>query len=74
MSARVPEGPGLARRDVRVADRDMVVVRSVVEAYDGLACYFGDGSGQITLLCPVDRVAELDALLEDLRTEGLALF
>lgn len=66
-------GPGLDVRRLRVADRDTVFLRCIIEAYDGLACFFGDGSGVVTLTAPTAQVAELDGVLDDLRREGVAL-
>jgi len=71
--AAVILGRGLAVRRLRVADRDTVYLRSVLEAYDGLTCFYGDGSGTVTLTTPEGRAHELDGLLEDLRREGLVL-
>ena len=56
-------------RRVRVADPDVVFVRSVLEAYDGLVQWSGDGSGVLTLSVPAAQVAELDELLAELRAE-----
>jgi hypothetical protein len=61
---------GLTRRRVRVADADVVWLRSVLEGYDGLAALYGDGSGIVTLTTPHDRALELDALLGDLCAEA----
>jgi len=66
-------GPGLALRTLRVADRDAVLLRSILEAYDGLASFYGDGSGLVTLTVPVSRAEELDALIDDLVREGLSM-
>jgi hypothetical protein len=59
----------LATRRVRVADCDLVFVRSVLEAYDGLTQWSGDASGVLTLQTAESRAAELDALLIDLAGE-----
>jgi hypothetical protein len=58
----------LARR-VRVADPDVVFVRSVLEAYDGLVQWSGDGSGVLTLTVPAGQAETLDGLLNDLAGE-----
>ena len=65
----VPTGPGLRTLRLRVADRDVVWLRSILEGYDGLALVFGDGSGVVTLVTPDDRAAELDGLIDDLARE-----
>jgi hypothetical protein len=61
--------PELAERRVRVADADVVWLRSVLEGYEGLAALYGDGNGVVTLTTPRSRAGELDALLADLRAE-----
>jgi hypothetical protein len=43
----------------------------VLEGYEGIAALFGDGTGEVILAVPEDRVAELDSLLADLQAEGL---
>jgi hypothetical protein len=58
---------------LRLADRDAVFVRSILEAYDGLGSFHGDGSGIITITTPVGRAPELRQLLADLEREGVAM-
>lgn len=64
---------GLVAFDVRLDPRDVVFVKGVVEASDGLATIFadqgGDG-GELCIACPPSRAAELRALLADLGCEG----
>jgi hypothetical protein len=55
---------------LRVADGDVVWLRSVLEGYDGLAALYGDGSGTVTLTTTVSRAQELDELLVDLCREA----
>ena len=59
----------LARR-VRVADPDVVWLRSVLEAYEGLAGLYGDGSGVVTLTTTECQARELDEMLDELAREG----
>ena len=54
---------------VRVADPDVVFFRSVIEAYDGLVQWTGDGSGVLTLTVPAAQRAELEELLGALAEE-----
>jgi hypothetical protein len=54
---------------VRVANPDVVFFRSVIEAYDGLVQWTGDGSGVLTLTVPKAQRAALDELLGDLAAE-----
>ena len=63
-------GPGLASRRLRVADGDVVWLRSVLEAYDGLAGLYGDGSGVVTLTTTESQAHELDALIDELARES----
>lgn len=55
---------------VRVATEDHAWFRSILEAYEGLATWFCDGSGVFTVTGPPERDGELRGLLEDLRAEG----
>jgi hypothetical protein len=66
-------GAGLLLRRVRVADPDVVWLRSVLEGYDGLASLYGDGSGIVTLTTTASRAPELDELLAELCGEGSLL-
>ena len=70
----VPLGGARARlvpaAEVRVADADVVWLRSILEGYEGLAALYGDGSGIVVLTAPTSRLAELDALLDDLCKEA----
>lgn len=68
-AARI-SGHGLAHRRLRVADTDVVWLRSIIEAYDGLASLYGDGSGVVTLTTTPSQLGELDALLDDLANEA----
>lgn len=54
---------------VRVADPDVVFFRSVIEAYDGLVQWTGDGSGILTLTVPAAQRATLLDLLGALSSE-----
>jgi hypothetical protein len=61
---------GLTVRRLRVADADVVWLRSVLEAYEGLASLYGDGSGVVTLATTACQSAELDELLDELAAEA----
>ena len=62
-------GVGLVAFPVRVANADVVWLRSVLEAYEGLAQLYGDGTGQLLVITPAARVAEVDTLLDELCRE-----
>jgi hypothetical protein len=69
MPAPRPFGPGLTTRSLRIADPEVVVLRAILEAYDGLALLYGDRTGRVTLATTACQAAQLDALLTDLRHE-----
>ena len=63
------EGPGLVSRRLRLVDGDVVWLKAILEAHDGLGALYGDGSGIVTLTTTSSRAAELDALLNELSEE-----
>lgn len=67
------QGPGLAHRRLRVANPDVVWLRCVLEAYDGLASLYGDGSGIVILTTTIAQAGELDQLLQELCAEARVL-
>lgn len=71
MKATPPLGPGMACRRLRAGDADVVWLRAVVEAYDGLATLYGDGSGVVELITTRSRLEELDALIDELCREAM---
>jgi Domain of unknown function (DUF4911) len=62
-------GPGMVVRRVVVASRDVVFVKGIVEALEGLAQVFAVRGGDLTIASPSDRADELDALVDDLCLE-----
>jgi hypothetical protein len=62
-------GAGLVVREVSVAPPDVVFVKGLVEASDGLAAVFAERGGELLLATPHGREAELDELLVDLQAE-----
>ena len=62
-------GAGMALREVSVLPPDVVFVKGVVEASDGLAAVFAERGGELLLATPHGREAELDELLVDLQRE-----
>ena len=63
-------GEGLVTRALLMkSDGDVVWLRGILEAYEGLAGLYGDGSGEIVLFAPVSRERELDTFLEDVANE-----
>lgn len=62
-------GPGLIARNLDVAPKDVVYVKGISLASDGLCCIFSDGGGKLVLISPEDRVADLEELVRDLVNE-----
>jgi len=60
---------GLVVRSFNCSCSDVVYVKSIVTAYDGLCALFSDGGGAIRLVAPKGREAELDQLVDDLTQE-----
>jgi hypothetical protein len=56
-------------RRVRVAARDVVLVKGICEASEGLCAMFAERGGDLVLSAPASRERELDALVEDLRQD-----
>lgn len=64
-------GPGMVTRALVVRACDVVFVKGIVEASEGIAQVFAEHGGDLTLASPRDREAELDELLlELLRATG----
>lgn len=55
---------------VRVASRDHIGFRSILEAYQGLASWFSDGSGVFAVTSPPNREEEFRGLIEAIGREG----
>jgi hypothetical protein len=62
-------GAGMLAREVTVAAPDVVFVKGLVEASDGLAAVFAERGGDLTLVAPFDRAAELDEFIDDLAAD-----
>jgi hypothetical protein len=62
-------GPGMVVRRVLVASPDVVFVKGIIEALEGLAQVFAVEGGALTIASPSDRAKELDALVDDLCKE-----
>jgi hypothetical protein len=59
-------GPGMVFRRVLVASPDVVFVKGIIEALEGLAQVFAVRGGELTIASPSDRARELDALVDEL--------
>lgn len=62
-------GPGMVTRKVTIRAKDVVFLKGIVEASEGLAQVFAEKGGELTLAAPADRAKELDQLVEDLCTD-----
>jgi hypothetical protein len=60
---------GLIERRVRVAPRDVVLVKGICEASEGLCAMFAEAGGDLLLTAPASRARELDELVRDLHTD-----
>ncbi len=61
--------PALVSRRISVNAQDVVYVKAIVEASEGLACMFAERGGELLLVSSVSRRLELDEIVEDLRAE-----
>jgi hypothetical protein len=62
-------GPQLSIRRLVVQPRDVVYVKGIAQASDGLCCVFSDGGGNLVLACAENRAADLQQLVDDLTME-----
>ncbi len=53
--------------------KEVVYVKGIVEAHEGLAQIFSDGGGDLLFSAPADRERELEELVHDLALELGAL-
>jgi hypothetical protein len=59
----------LVCRRVLVRDQDVVFVKGIFEASEGLGALFAQRGGDLTISAPLSRERELDELLADLEIE-----
>jgi hypothetical protein len=69
MSVMPLVGDELLARSVRVAPRDVVYVKGIFEASEGLGALFAERGGELTIAAHHSRERELDELLADLSVE-----
>jgi hypothetical protein len=60
-------------RRVLMDAKQVVFFKGVVEASEGLAAVFAEHGGDLTVAAPLERGAELDAVLEELCAETEAV-
>jgi hypothetical protein len=63
----------LVIRRVRVAPREVVFLKGVLEASEGVAAVFAESGGDLTIATLPSQKDELDRILQDLRDETGAL-
>ena len=64
---------GLVTRRMRVPAREVVFVKGVIEASEGVGVVFADHGGDLTVATLPSQKDELDRILQDLETETGAL-
>lgn len=67
--ARGATPPCLVSRRLVVRARDVVFVKGIVEAHEGLAHVFSEAGGDLTIAAASDREQELEQLVADLARE-----
>lgn len=67
--ALAPLLEGMAVRRLVVRAQDVVFVKGIVEAHDGLAHVFAEKGGDLLLASAPDRDSELEELVGDLAAE-----
>ena len=60
---------GLLVRTLRVKSEDVVFVKGIFEASEGLCAMYAQRGGDLTIVAPVSRARELDTVLKDLANE-----
>lgn len=59
----------LYTRRIRVRARDVVYIKGVFEAWEGLGALFGEGGNELVIATPHSQRQELDEVLDDLLHE-----
>lgn len=59
----------LVVRRLQVKNEDVVFVKGIFEASEGLCAMFAERGGDLTILAPTSRASELDLVLRDLARE-----
>lgn len=59
----------MIERRLIVRAKDVVFVKGIVEAHDGLAHVFAEHGGDLKIVAPADRQTELEELVQDLARE-----
>jgi hypothetical protein len=59
----------MAVRRIVMRAKDVVLLKGIMEASEGLAHVFAESGGDLTIAAPLDRAEELDRVLADLCRE-----
>ena len=62
-------GAGMIARRLTVRAKDVVFVKGIIEAHDGLAHVFATSGGDLVIAAAASREAELNELVADLAQE-----
>ena len=60
---------GLVVRRLKVENQDVVFVKGIFEASEGLCAMYAERGGDLTIVAPASRSLELDVVLRDLARE-----
>jgi hypothetical protein len=60
---------GLVVRRLKVKNQDVVFVKGIFEASEGLCAMYAERGGDLTIVAPASRSLELDIVLRDLAHE-----
>lgn len=66
-------GDELVQRRIRVKPSDVVLVKGLCEASEGLCAMFADRGGDLVLAAPNSRAQELDEFVRDLEIDFCAV-
>lgn len=64
-----PPEERMVARAIVVRERDIVFLKGIVEAHDGVAQVYGERGGSVVITAPESRERELDELVDDLVRE-----
>jgi hypothetical protein len=60
---------GMVARELSVSPPDVVFVKGLIEASEGIGALFSERGGDLTIVAPESRWAEMSELLADLELE-----
>lgn len=60
---------GMVAREISVSPPDVVFVKGLIEASEGIGALFAERGGDLTIVAPESRWAEMSELLADLELE-----